>query len=70
MPLIDGHQATRRIRDYEGQMGLPRVPICALTANATSDVRIKCLDNGFDDFISKPFRRNDLKQILINKCIT
>ena len=49
MPVMDGTSAVKKLRkqDYYG-------PIVALTANAMSDYKQTCLDNGFDDFISKP----------------
>ncbi|HEY1931399.1 MAG TPA: MHYT domain-containing protein [Acetobacteraceae bacterium] len=61
MPLLDGFQATGRIRALE-QMGASeeqgaqrRTPIVALTAHALSDVRARCLEAGMDDFLVKPF---------------
>jgi len=62
MPRLDGLDATRRIRAFEGDKA--RVPIIALTANAMSGDRQKCLAVGMDDFISKPFEPADLTQML------
>jgi CheY-like chemotaxis protein len=67
MPVMDGYTATRKRRLYEMKNNLPRVPIIALTANALAEDRQKCIDAGMDDFISKPFRRNDLVEMFARR---
>jgi len=71
MPGIDGYQATRSIRSQEerekqGTQGGPvrRTPIIALTANAMQGDRQECLDAGMDDYLTKPFRREELLETL------
>jgi CheY-like chemotaxis protein len=63
MPRIDGLEATRLIRARERQTGT-RLPIVALTADAQADHRDKCIAAGMDDFLSKPMRIEDLKQVV------
>ena len=61
MPLLDGYQTTRRIRQQPRWQGLP---IIALTANALPEERKRCQAAGMDDYLAKPFRREDLAALL------
>uniref|UniRef100_A0A7S0S9T0 Histidine kinase n=1 Tax=Mantoniella antarctica TaxID=81844 RepID=A0A7S0S9T0_9CHLO len=67
MPLKDGWQATREIRKWEmacGSHGGKRVPIIAVTANAMRGDRERCLEQGMDDYLSKPVQRMSLLQMI------
>jgi signal transduction histidine kinase/CheY-like chemotaxis protein len=73
MPLVDGLEATRLIRENErrqssmvnGQsMASSHIPIVALTANAMSGDRDRCLAVGMDDYLTKPVRKENLKGAL------
>ncbi|MGH8131297.1 MAG: response regulator, partial [Steroidobacteraceae bacterium] len=64
MPLMDGFEATRRIRVAEASGGRKRLPIVALTANALQGDRERCLESGMTDFISKPFTMKKLYDVL------
>jgi PAS domain S-box-containing protein len=59
MPLLDGLSLARRIREREREGGT-RLPLVALTAFAAREDRERCLQAGFDGFVSKPFRGSDL----------
>jgi two-component system sensor histidine kinase/response regulator len=54
MPVLNGYDATRRLREREAQMHRKRLPVIALTAHATRDDRLKCIEAGMDEYISKP----------------
>jgi signal transduction histidine kinase/CheY-like chemotaxis protein len=64
MPVMDGLVATRAIRSFEKDNDRPPVHIVAMTANALPADRKACADAGMDDFISKPFKANDLRKLL------
>lgn len=56
MPVMDGLEATRRIRSVERRDGGPHVPVLALTASAFDHDRDRILSAGCDDVVTKPFR--------------
>ena len=58
MPEMDGLEATRRIRDQGFHS--PRLPIIAMTANAFSGDRDRCIAAGMNDYVPKPFSREQL----------
>jgi CheY-like chemotaxis protein len=62
MPNMDGIEAAQRIRRLTDPVA--RIPIIALTANATTEERLRCAEAGMNDFISKPFRRAELERVL------
>ncbi|HEX3139689.1 MAG TPA: ATP-binding protein [Rhizobacter sp.] len=64
MPVMDGFEAVRRMREYEGEQGLPRTPVVALTANALQGDREHSLAAGMDDHLAKPFRDEELRAVL------
>jgi len=66
MPEMDGFEASRTIREREA--GGKRIPIVALTANAMAGDRERCLEAGMDDYLSKPFRADDLRAVFSRFC--
>jgi CheY-like chemotaxis protein len=64
MPEMDGFEATAAIRAHERAAGARRTPIVALTANAMAGDRDRCLAAGMDDYLGKPFQRDELAALL------
>jgi CheY-like chemotaxis protein/HPt (histidine-containing phosphotransfer) domain-containing protein len=62
MPNMDGYEATRCIRDMPGPER--HIPIIAVTADALTGDREKCLAAGMDDYIAKPVRLAELQQVI------
>ncbi len=65
MPVMDGVTATKEILEYERVNNLHHTPIIALTANALKGDREKFLNDGLDDYIAKPAKERDLRDVLI-----
>ena len=64
MPVMDGYEATRSIRQLEQGNSKKPVPVIALTANASNDDKLLCEQAGMDDVITKPFKHTDLSDCL------
>jgi CheY-like chemotaxis protein len=65
MPVMDGFEATRQIRQWEDQHAVAKaLPIVALTANALASDRDECIAAGMTDFASKPINGETLKKVL------
>ncbi|MDO3377918.1 PhnD/SsuA/transferrin family substrate-binding protein [Geoalkalibacter halelectricus] len=64
MPVMDGLEATARIRAWEQENNRPRLPIIALTAGAFDEDRERCLAAGMDEFLTKPIYYDQLTDAL------
>ena len=64
MPEQDGYETTRRIRQIERGNGRTPTPVVALTANALTGDRERCLEAGMDEYLAKPFTRLQLRRVI------
>jgi PAS domain S-box-containing protein len=64
MPVMDGLEATRRIRLWEAEKREYATPIVALTAHAFQEHRQQCLAAGCTDFLAKPLKKQELLDII------
>jgi CheY-like chemotaxis protein len=66
MPVMDGHEATRIIREREQQTG-EHIRIIAMTAAAMKGDRERCLTSGMDAYISKPIKADELYRTIFEQ---
>ena len=64
MPVKDGLTAVREWRAFERIHARARLPVVALTANALSGERERCIEAGMDDYLAKPFQRQGLVALI------
>ena len=64
MPVMDGYEATRYIREWEQSNGQIGTTIIALTADVLSGTEKSCIDCGMNDYIAKPVRKEMLHEVL------
>lgn len=65
MPILDGYECTKLIREGDAGEWLKNAPIIALTADAMSNNQIECQKAGMNDFISKPFEPDQLISLVL-----
>ena len=63
MPEMDRYEATARIRSGKAGACYSDIPIIALTANALSGDKQKCLDSGMNDYLTKPIELESLTNV-------
>jgi signal transduction histidine kinase/CheY-like chemotaxis protein/HPt (histidine-containing phosphotransfer) domain-containing protein len=65
MPVLDGYETTAALRRLEAERGAESpIPVIALTANAVEGDRERCLAAGMNDYVSKPFKKEQLRDIV------
>ena len=68
LPEMDGFEVARRLRARYATAGRRAPAIAALTANAFDEDRRRCIEEGLDDFLAKPFERHELEALLDHWC--
>ena len=68
MPEVNGYEATRIIRSKNTSVRNPTIPIIALTADAFPETKRKVLETGMNDFVAKPFNRDELFDKIARLC--
>ena len=63
MPVMNGFEALQKIREIEAESN-EKAKIIAVTAYATEEDREKCISAGMDEYISKPFKIEEIKKVL------
>ena len=64
MPNVDGYEATRSIRDIERNNARTSSIIIALSAHALPEFRDRAINDGMNDYLTKPVIRSELADIL------
>lgn len=65
MPIMDGYEATSLIRQHENEHNLPRTPVVALTAGNSGDEMRRGLAAGMDQYLTKPFKMDEIRLALV-----
>eukprot|EP01118_Nematostelium_gracile_P001786 TRINITY_DN11851_c0_g1_i1.p1 TRINITY_DN11851_c0_g1~~TRINITY_DN11851_c0_g1_i1.p1 ORF type:complete len:216 (-),score=57.95 TRINITY_DN11851_c0_g1_i1:12-659(-) len=64
MPVMNGYDATRAIRQMETERGSKPIPIVCLTGNARIEYKKLAFDSGMTDYITKPFKREEILRLV------
>ena len=64
MPVMDGNEAARAIRNFETKTRKPKIPIIALTAHAFEEEKEVILAAGCDDLVRKPFKEGEIFEVM------
>lgn len=66
MPIKNGYETCREIRTWEAQNHFRQIPIMALSANAMTDQIDDAARAGFNDYVTKPIKHNELGKMMMN----
>lgn len=64
MPVMDGYEAVQQLKLCMEREELPKIPVVACTAYTHQSEKLKCMEAGFDDFISKPLQLDKLREVV------
>ncbi len=64
MPVMDGVISTQEIIKYENEKNIPHIPIVAITANALKGDRERFMNEGLDEYITKPIKKDSIINVL------
>jgi len=64
MPIMDGYETTKKIREYDGPDFDPHIPVIAISADAFPDSKKKAIESGMNGFITKPFEQHELFRMI------
>jgi signal transduction histidine kinase/CheY-like chemotaxis protein len=64
MPDMDGFETTQALRKYEEEQHRNPVPVVALTANTSAEIRQECLASGMSDYVAKPIKTDTLNDVM------
>ncbi len=65
MPVMDGLEATRKIRDVSSPVLDHNIPILAMTAKSTAEEMDLCIKAGMNDFVSKPIQKHEFNEVVL-----
>lgn len=65
MPNKDGYQTCKEIRKWERKNHIQHLPIIALSANVLGDVYAKCVEAGFNSYVTKPVDFKELSESMM-----
>lgn len=65
MPIKNGYDTCKDIRDWEQKNHYPQIPIMALSANAMTDQIENAARAGFNDYVTKPIKHNELGKMMM-----
>ncbi len=65
MPVMDGYETTRVLKEKMKKKEIPNIPVIALTANDSEKDKEKCRKVGMSDYLTKPLNEPKLKKMML-----